>query len=159
MKTKQLPPFEVLDGLLSYDPDTGVFTWKVKPSKNISVGTVAGSVNKHNGYRYIQVPGYGRFMAHRLAWMMNHKADPINTEIDHIDRDRLNNSASNLRLVTRSQNCLNTAANGIWFDKATQRWCASIKSDFKSIWLGRHDCPLMAHIAYLDKRAELFAAA
>lgn len=159
MKTKQLPPYEALQKVLSYDPETGVFIWKVATNRKYPAGTVAGSVNKANGYRYIQVPNYGRFMAHRLAWMMHHKVDPINIELDHIDRNKDNNSIFNLRTVTRSQNLLNTGATGIWFDKLTNKWCASVKNGYQSVWLGRHDCPLMAHMAYLDKRQELFMAA
>jgi len=38
--------------------------------------------------------------------------DPLKTEIDHIDRNRSNNSLANLRWSNRSENCRNRSRNG-----------------------------------------------
>ena len=35
-----------LKDLLDYDPDTGIFLWKVSTAQRIKVGDVAGCVNK-----------------------------------------------------------------------------------------------------------------
>ena len=48
-------------------------------------------------------------MVHNVI-MMLHTGEPIpeGLEVDHIDRDGLNNKLENLRLVTRQENVCNT---------------------------------------------------
>lgn len=56
---------EKLLSALEYNPATGVFVWKIRPAKNVSVGSIAGSsVGK---YRYIRIFGE-EITASRLAW-------------------------------------------------------------------------------------------
>ena len=68
--------------------------------------------------------------------------------IDHIDMDKLNNSASNLRYVTNRENQHNTLKNkinstskykGVTYDKIRNKYKASItcKITFKNLTLGR----------------------
>lgn len=67
--------------------------------------------------------------------------------IDHINGNSCDNRKSNLRLCTYSQNSCNQKINnkntsghkGVWFDKEHSQWCASIKVNKKSNWLGRFD--------------------
>jgi len=89
---------ERLKELLSYDPETGVFTWLIKRGSTPE-GSIAG--NKHaSGYVYI---GHKKklFAAHRLAWFYVHGVWPV--IIDHRDRVRSNNRLSNLRNVKSDQ--------------------------------------------------------
>ena len=53
--------------VLDYAPATGVFTWKVRPAKNVRAGTVAGRSNGSAGYRYVTVDGE-EVTTSRLAW-------------------------------------------------------------------------------------------
>jgi hypothetical protein len=65
----RIPDFthqDVLDAL-KYNPATGVFKWKIRPSKNIAPGSQAGGNLKGNGYRYISFRGY-ELTEGRLAW-------------------------------------------------------------------------------------------
>ena len=65
----KIPDFthqEVLDAL-EYNPATGIFRWKIRPSKNIAPGSQAGGNLKGNGYRYISFKGY-ELTEGRLAW-------------------------------------------------------------------------------------------
>lgn len=92
-----------LKELLSYDPDIGVFTWKIK-SGRCSAGSVAGGVD-YSGYVDIRLRGK-KYRAHRLAWLYMTGAFPNNI-VDHIDRCKCNNKWHNLRDVTHSQNNMN----------------------------------------------------
>lgn len=47
------------------------------------------------------------FMKHRLLYWLKHKSLGTLKEIDHIDRNRANNSINNLRLCTKKQNMAN----------------------------------------------------
>lgn len=71
-------------------------------------------------------------------------------EIDHIDRNRLNNRKSNFRYVSRSQNCQNigfrsnntSGVIGVSWNKRKQKWQAYIKNaeiSNKRIHLGYFD--------------------
>jgi hypothetical protein len=94
MKPKQIVTQKTLHDLLDYFPETGVFIWKVDRGLNRCKNKMAGAVNKH-GYMYIGINGKS-YSAHRLAWMWMNACWPTD-EIDHKDRNKLNNSIHNLR--------------------------------------------------------------
>lgn len=124
---------DALIQLLDYAPDTGHFTWRTKPSKNIHAGTRAGRVDVSTGYRYINIQGK-RYAEHRLAWFYVHKQMPKYL-IDHINHDRADNRLENLRQVTVSENARNRTKNthsrtqevGIWYNKRTHKYIAQIR--------------------------------
>jgi Demerecviridae HNH endonuclease len=117
--------------LLSYDPVTGIFT-RLKSRVNWT-GQQAGKTDSH-GARQILLDGKV-YSAHRLAWLVMTGSWP-DGDIDHKDRNPSNNSWSNLRQATRSQNMQNTglrlnSTTGIkgitrakW--KKSQRWRAKV---------------------------------
>lgn len=57
-----------LKEVLSYDPETGVFMWKVRPTKNsrVRIGDEAGCL-KPSGFRYINIDNR-TYLAGQLAW-------------------------------------------------------------------------------------------
>ena len=71
--------------------------------KFISKGNVAGC---KNGSGYYQVTiGSKIFLAHRVVYQIKYGAiNDKNLVIDHIDRNKVNNSPENLRLVSKSLN-------------------------------------------------------
>lgn len=100
---------DYLRSQLTYKPEEGVFRWKVSNSNKITVGDVAGNLNSHSGYRYINITISGkhcRFMAHRLAWLYIYGVWPKD-HVDHIDRDNSNNRIGNLREATLLENQYN----------------------------------------------------
>lgn len=87
--------------LLHYDPETGIFRWKVALTNSVGVGLVAGTLGSR-GYWHIRIGGT-TYASHRLAWFYVHGEWPTQV-IDHIDRDRSNNRIANLRDVSLSDN-------------------------------------------------------
>lgn len=92
--------------LLSYDPESGEFTWRVRPARRTPAGSRAGSVIK-KGYRLIGVFGK-TYMAHRVAFLWMTGEWP-KLQIDHINRDKDDNRWCNLREVDQSTNQENRA--------------------------------------------------
>jgi hypothetical protein len=135
---------ERLKKLLHYDPETGVFTRKISTTSNAQRGNIAGTICK-NGYAQAGVEGK-RYYLHRLAWLYMYGYLPEN-EIDHIDRNPLNNRINNLREVSRSCNAKNvspmsnckTGIPGVFFNKKTKKWWVyiSLGPKTKRGWLGQ----------------------
>lgn len=94
---------ERLKEILAYNPETGLFHWKVARGR-IYVGMQAGSLTPE-GYVRITIDRH-RFMAHTLAWL-DMTGEYISRGIDHRDTLRSNNKWTNLRRATQSQNNMN----------------------------------------------------
>lgn len=90
-----------LRGLLHYDPETGVFTSKVRRGSRCPIGREVGSVTSC-GYVALCID-HRKYYAHRLAWAYLNGYWPAG-DIDHIDGNRQNNRISNLRPATRREN-------------------------------------------------------
>ena len=103
-------------------------------------GLRAGCQRK-DGYRNIYVNGK-TYLEHRLVWCYVHGYMP--TELDHIDRNKSNNSLTNLRECSRSENNLNKGLQsnnkigiaGVYFHKHSQKYRAEIKRLGKVTSLG-----------------------
>lgn len=127
---------------LSYDPISGLFTWKVNSGSRAKAGNVAGQFDPDNGYCRLYIKGRV-YLAHRIAWLFVHGVMPTG-EIDHRDRVKSHNWISNLRDCGRQQNGCNlpiSIANtsgftGVSLDRYGQ-WEAYINVCRKRIALGR----------------------
>lgn len=137
---------------LSYDPISGIITWKKKTSRCVTIGGEAGSING-NGYLEIGI-NKTRQRNHRIAFLMHHGYLP--KIIDHKDNDRLNNKINNLRGCTQSENKMNSGAysnnksgyKGVsWYPKSN-KWQASIGLNRKVKHLGYFKCKHEAARAY-----------
>lgn len=131
MKSKPLPPIDVLRSHFRYEPESGHLI-HIKPTCRSGCGSIAGSVS---GSGYLQVyVGRKPLRAHRVAWALAHGFDPGEMEIDHINRNRLDNRISNLRIATRTQNRQNNRYAGVFLNKKYFR--ARIAVDGVEIHLG-----------------------
>ena len=152
---------EELREQLNYDPETGVFTRRVRSSTRIRIGDVAGWSDKQ-GYVRIRVLTRIR-AAHRLAWLHVHGVWPPN-EIDHINGMRGDNRISNLREATHAENCRNRkkprtgrcALKGVYMKRG--RFCAKIKMNGKQTHIGYYDTEKDAHDAYMAAAEKEFGA-
>lgn len=149
----------LLTEVLDYDPETGLFTWKVSRSRMAKRGSRAGTVTKE-GYVRVNLAGK-QYLAHRLAWFYVHKEWPEN-QIDHADGDKQNNSIVNLRDVDGSLNCQNQrvakASNvrsgllGVTWHNRSKRWAAEITSRGVRKHLGYFSNAEDAHQAYVAEK-------
>lgn len=147
--------------LLHYDPETGVFTWRVNTS-NVKAGAIANSVHT-NGYIRFGVDGAKRY-AHRLAWLYVHGEMPAH-QIDHINGNRRDNRITNLRDVTRGVNMENqrrarsnnmsSGLLGVSWNKAACKWSASIMVARRNLYLGLYSEKGDAYAAYLKAKREM----
>lgn len=146
-----------LKEVLRYNRKTGVFTWRVRLSNRVEVGSTAGSTRK-NGYVCIAVDGQ-LYLAHRLAWLYCFGRWP-RAQIDH--KRGKSNRISNLREASQSQNNQNQVAprsnNSSGFLGAFPhqgRFTSQIKVDGKQHYLGIFSTAKEAHSAYMKAKREL----
>lgn len=159
MTRTPLPPSpEDLHKLLRYEPETGKLFWLRRGPEWFSNGAQTAEHNaaiwnaKFAGREALTAlfKGYrggtllGRLaLAHRVAFAMANGKWPEN-QVDHIDGDRLNNRASNLRDVTNKQNGQNagrprtnsSGVVGVHWLKRERLWHARIRTENKVHALG-----------------------
>lgn len=138
--------------VLDYDELTGEFAWKVS-RRCVKAGSAAGTMNSH-GYKSIKVDGR-LYTAHRLAWLWM-TGDLPSLEVDHINRERLDNRFANLRLATSAQNKANrgphprntSGMTGVSYVPSRGKFLAQISHNGKNHNLGRFDAAEDAIKAY-----------
>jgi len=150
---------EVLKSVLSYDANTGDFTWVKKHCRKVVVGSKAGSIT---GQGYVEIAFLNmRFLGHRLAWFYANGHWPVNV-IDHIDGVRTNNRLKNLRDVSYTENNQNmrqcrgqNTSTFLGVTALKKGWKARIKAGNRQIHLGTFETPELAHAAYIAAKQEL----
>jgi hypothetical protein len=152
---EELLTADQLRKLLSYNPETGVFHWRVGYS-NVSAGDVAGYATAA-GYLVVGLFGE-KFRMHRLAWLHVHGRWPTGT-VDHIDTDRTNSRIANLRDVTQAINTQNrrnpTKANtsgllGVYWSARRKGFMASVSLNKKKKRRGPYKTAERAYAAYVE---------
>lgn len=162
MKFRPLPPREKLHDLLSYDPESGILTWKYRPGKRRTLNTrfagkPAGYLSPERGYCTVRIDDM-LYSAHRIIWAMVHGDIPEDMQVDHINRTRSDNRLVNLRLATNAQNVCNgpmrstnkSGFKGVIFHRASGRWNARLTISGKTKSLGYYETPEEAHDAYVS---------
>lgn len=144
---------EELKSMLMYEPETGVFTWIVKPNRRVQVGQIASN-QRRDGYVRIGVGGT-RYLAHRLAWLYVYGEWPAGV-IDHVNGDPSDNRIANLRDCSMTENQMNrgiganntSGRKGVIWDKSKQKWLAKAQLRRQTHYLGHFDDLDSAHAAY-----------
>lgn len=145
-----------LKNVLSYCPFRGEFTW-INPSNNRMTGKRAGSVSS-TGRRHIKI-GNKFYKEHRLAWLYVYGVMP-GMDIDHIDRNPLNNRIQNLRLATKTQNCYNrekpsrghNSVKGVQFEPRSGNWVSYGSYQKKRIHIGTFESIELAELVSSEFR-------
>ena len=140
-----------LKELLHYDPETGVFTWRVRTSKSVHIGDLAGCLG--NGYVLIRLCSV-LYLAHRLAWLYMEGRWPVD-QTDHKNGIRSDNRWENLREASGSLNQQNQrkahksgTTRFLGVRCTGKRFQAQINLDGKQCYLGTYPTPELAHEAY-----------
>lgn len=149
---------------LVYSPETGEFRWARDVSTRMKAGAIAGTIGAQ-GYRAI---GLGRryVKAHRLAFFMVNGREPIGV-VDHINGDRADNRIANLRECSQVENGQNSKAPrnntsgyvGVTWHKGRQKWCASIRHNYRGVHLGYFEDREDAYAAYLEAKSKFHLSA
>jgi hypothetical protein len=148
-----------LNSMFSYDPLTGRLTAKVKSGRFVP-GKEVGSV-KGGGYRQVRISGK-TYLVHRVIWCMVYGNFPAK-RVDHKDRNRLNNSISNLRVVTAIGNATNrsgrveskTGIKGVCWHSRVQRWYVQIRSEGRVVYRSYYDDLSVAESVAVREYAKL----
>jgi hypothetical protein len=156
MKRAEISP-EILREILSYDPETGILTWKArKPEMFRECSNAIHQCNAWNakyaetladtqdGQGYVRVSIFDvKMRAHRAAWAIYYGKFP-NNFIDHINGIRSDNRIVNLRDVPKILNSRNmklaknntSGSVGVTWNKASEKWEAKIHVNGKTKYLG-----------------------
>ena len=134
---------------LIYVPETGVFTWLVRPGNDKKTnicnakfsGKRAGTIDTL-GYVKIWIDRK-QYRAHRLAWLYMTGEWPPH-DVDHANMQRDDNRWMNLRSANKSQNGANrsaqinnsTGAKGVTISPNGNAWHARIQVAGKQEYLG-----------------------
>lgn len=134
---------DILKLLLSYDPESGIFLWKMSRRNGTKSGDIAGG-RTANGYLQITI---GRpYLQHRLAFL--YMTGSIPDCIDHINGIKSDNRWENIRPVTFAENLKNkslpksnkSGVPGVGWYAASNKWRAKIKSN-----------GVMHHLGYFER--------
>lgn len=146
---------DYLNECFTYNPDTGVLSWKTRPREHFNTdrswkrfnSTLAGTdiinVDSH-GYVAVRI-GKKLMRVHRVAWVM--MTGEVPKIIDHINRIKNDNRWVNLRNVDCIENnknlsmkATNTSGHtGIYWNSSVEKWQAYINVDKRSLYLGIFD--------------------
>lgn len=154
------PSANRLRHLTTYLPDTGELLWNSRISEDFAIPMPDRQVKRWNT-RFAGAPAFGfdgqrsrypngyldghSIAKHRAIWAVHYGEWP-DRQIDHINRDVLDNRISNLRQCTATENLRNrgimrsntTGVTGVYFDKHS-RWVARIGENGKHKVLGRFE--------------------
>lgn len=123
--------------------------------------------NKHRGYAHFGGRHSDLFrnkaLMHRVILGLNDKSSS-HIEVDHINRDKLDNRKSNLRLCDHSSNQSNSKLRvnnssgyrGVHWNKATKMWRCKITRHGKTYELGYFSDRIEAAKVYNDHSVNLF---
>ena len=156
---KTIVTAELVRALLDYDPQTGIFTRKVRLAQRHKAGDRADFLVKKGqleGYHRISIKSQ-RFLAHRVAWLYVHGEWPA-AQIDHKNQNKSDNRIENLRLA---DDCLNqqnidpaqvnskSGLRGAHFHPQTKKWRVKLGFEREYHDIGLFKTKEMAHAAYV----------
>jgi len=131
--------YEKVNQLLEYLPN-GELRRKITTSPKAIEGTIVGNGDLRR-YKYFSIDGV-KYYNHRIVWFIHHGYMP--NQIDHINKNPLDNRIENLRECNQSQNNWNQGVKvtnksghkGISWSARDKRWVARLNVCGKSYSVG-----------------------
>lgn len=142
---------QIAKELLNYNPETGIFTYKVSTNNRNKVGQKVGNIS--NGYLVMMYKGKN-YPLHRIVFLLEEGGFPQH-QIDHINGIRSDNRRVNLRKVTNQQNCWNRSTKGVCFNKRVEKYFGYVDHDGKREYLGYSNDPIELQRKVNERRKEL----
>lgn len=115
---------------------------------NVSATTIFDKkyLNKVKKYKWSNSHGYASHIRSRVRFHRIILGVKKGQSVDHINRNKLDNRISNLRIADQSQNMANKGMQsnnksghvGICWDKKNKKWMVKLNFRRKDYWLGRH---------------------
>lgn len=141
--------------LQTFEYREGRLHWKYNPKRQVQwnakhVGHEAGCRRNKDGRKVIRFEGK-LYLASRLIFLYHKGFLP--EEVDHKNKNPLDDQIDNLREADRSLNNSNTNATGT--TRFRGKWLARLYHKGQSFNLGIFDLKSEAHQAYLNKKKEL----
>ena len=137
--------------LLTYNPGTGVFRWRVDRNNSVSEGDIAGHEHYRTRRRVIALDGH-LYQAGRLAWLYMKGTWP-NQLISCVNGDPSDIRWANLRQITLAQRQASRPAKnklgvkGVW-KTGHGKYAAEIRVDRTKRYLGQFETLEEASAAY-----------
>lgn len=121
---------------------------------------------QHSGAKYYASRSLPRIngQTRKIIYMHREVMSAIDEYVDHRDNDGLNNTRSNLRKCSQTQNNANSKRHGgkiglkgVTFDsRRPGRFIAQLTHNYRVYKLGVYSTPEEAHCAYLLKAKEIY---
>ena len=127
--------------LFDYNAETGTLFWKVARGTNKREGLPAGCIGSRG---YFVTRSFGKlYYNHRLIWLWVNGYFP-ETNIDHKNKDKIDNRIENLREVSHQCNIRNSGnrkdntsgVKGVYWHARAKKWHAFIYLNGRNIYLG-----------------------
>lgn len=142
-----------------FDYKDGQLYWKIKKSRNTTIGEIAGTLSKRDN-RYKVICDGKQYLVHRVIFLIHHGY--LSEEIDHINGNPMDNRIENLRATTKAQNQWNrkvshnckSKVKGVHWHKQHKKWYARITVNKKRIDVGLFETLDEAAIAISNARVE-----
>ena len=149
MAYKELPSAEILRNKYEYNPTTGELKHTIGQYKSRPVGSINSG--------YLRTISNGKtYKVHRIIWKMQTGEDPGQLTIDHINKDKLDNSWNNLRLVNMTDQMYNAADRPTMnvYKAKNGKWQGIVTHKGKQ-YSKYTECPVLSKMWVIDKRRDL----
>ena len=167
MKFNPLPDYSEISKYLGISKESpSGLVWLISPPRCnwIKPGQRAGSKHK-SGYWHVHFKGVD-YKAHRIIFLLQHKKDPGNFLVDHVNGKQDN---LELRLASHSQNMhhqgkkqwstpRSSKYKGVYWSKQRNKWKARIYINKKQKWLGYFESEIDAAKAYNEAALKYLGA-
>jgi hypothetical protein len=167
-KVNQMPALSRLYQIFDLNPVSGELRWMRRdPSEfgatakrtsselcaawNDKFAVKSAGYACRGGYKTVKIDGL-YYQAHRIVYVMFYQEHLGDSQVDHIDGDRANNSPRNLRRATFAENAQNRGVRNSFGLKGVKpkrgKFQARIKISGKETHLGTFETAELAHAAY-----------